>query len=170
MDHEWHALLFGVRKSVRYHERRAAFFSRLDTLNGVISLSAGSSVVATAISGYPLVAFSAGAIVALSNVFNVMIGSSRMAALHRELRGRFIDLERQMVLSPTQADTVKKFADERLRIELGEPAVIGVLDAICYNDEARAEGNNKYVRRIRWWQYCGSQFLDYTDKNNLHHP
>ncbi|MDA8375633.1 MAG: hypothetical protein M0Z50_00905 [Planctomycetia bacterium] len=170
MDHDWHSLLFGVRRSVRYHERRAAFFSRLDTLNGLISLSAGTSVAATAISGHPVVAFSAGTIVALSNVINVMIGSSRMAALHRELRGRFIGLERQMVLSAMTAENFQRFTDERLRIESEEPPVIGALDALCHNEEARAEGNVSCVRPVSWWQRMGSQFLDYTDKPDLHLP
>jgi hypothetical protein len=164
MECDWHALLFDVRRSVRYHERRAAFFSRLDTLNGLISLSAGTSVAATAISGQPVVAFYAGAVVALSNVINVMIGSSRMAALHRELRGRFIGLERQMVLSDSTDESLQRFTDERLRIESEEPPVIGALDALCYNEEARAEGNESFVRPLSWWQRLGSQFLDYTCK------
>lgn len=164
MDHDWHTLLFAVRRSVRYHERRAAFFSKLDTLNGMISLLAGTSVAATAVSGHPGVSLLGGAIVAVSNVINVMIGSSRKAALHRELRGRFIDLERQMVLSAQTPENLPRFWDERLRIESEEPPVIGALDVLCHNAEARAEGNNNYLRPMRWWQRMGSQFLDYTDK------
>ncbi len=39
------SLLFGVRRSVRYHMRRQRFFDRLDRAAGLASLMAGSSTV-----------------------------------------------------------------------------------------------------------------------------
>ena len=39
------SLLFGVRRSVRYHMRRQRFFDRLDQVAALASLVAGSSTV-----------------------------------------------------------------------------------------------------------------------------
>lgn len=162
MESIWHSLLFGIRKSVRYHERRAAFFARLDTVNGILSLLAGTSAAATAFSEHPLTAAVAGAVVAASNVCNVLIGSSRMVALHRELRGRFIDLERQMVSADQTSGNLRRFTEDRLRIEAEEPPVVGALDAVCYNEEARAEGNSEHAVTIGWWTRLFCQLVDYV--------
>jgi hypothetical protein len=162
MDNSWHSLLVGIRKSVRYHERRAAFFARLDTANGILSLLAGTGAAATAFSGHPAAATVAGATVAVSNVCNVLVGSARMSALHRELRGRFIDLERQMVGGDESPENLRRFTEDRLRIEAEEPAVVGALDAVCYNEEARAEGNSEHTVTIGWWTRFFCQLVDYV--------
>jgi len=164
-DESWHALLFGIRKSVRYHERRAAFFLSLDRINGIVSLSAGAGAVSSALSARPDLAAVAGGIVAVSNIINVVVGSSRMAALHRELRGRFIDLERRVQRAPKTEEALQECTDERLRIEQEEPPIVGALEMLCYNEEARAEGNFEHVRRMDWLHKLLCQVLDYEPKD-----
>ena len=38
LDAEWHALLFGVSRSIRYHTRRLMFFERIRQLTTIVVL------------------------------------------------------------------------------------------------------------------------------------
>ena len=41
----WDDMLFGVRRSIRYHQRRRAFFDRLDQFSNMLSVIFGSAAI-----------------------------------------------------------------------------------------------------------------------------
>lgn len=48
---EWHNLLFGVRKSIRYHVRRRRFFENWNTVTMAVALIFSSAAVASILGG-----------------------------------------------------------------------------------------------------------------------
>lgn len=138
---EWDGLLFGVRRSIRYHQRRRAFFDRLDQTSSMASVIFGS----TAIYGImeqgeaKALALIASALVTVLASVNLVVGSSRRAREHADLAKRFIELEKRMIGQPEQ----QRFAEvmeARLTIEAEEPPVLRVLDCMCHNEQMRAMG------------------------------
>ncbi|MEG2663544.1 MAG: hypothetical protein RSE33_12245 [Hafnia sp.] len=160
---EWGHLLFDVRRSVRYHNRRRAFFDRLDQLTNVLALVFGSVSIYGVLShtGNLLPVLSAG-IVTIFSAFNLVIGSSQRARNHFDLARRFIDLEQKIVTSEPSARLLAKYTSERLSIEKDEPPVLRVLDCICYNEQGRAMGfSDRDILRITSVQRLCAPFFDW---------
>lgn len=164
LDRAHHELLFGVRRSVRYHMRRV---SSLDGFHGfVIFMAFVLSLATIAILGTELAPgwkLLPAALTSLLVAVDLLIGSSRKARQHADLARRFIELERKMVVG--QADmtdaTIAEWKDQRLQIELKEAPILRVLDTLCHNELLRAMGYEpeRYIP-VRWWQRFFAQFID----------
>lgn len=163
LETECHELLFNVRRSVRYHNRRRTFFERFHLLTNTIAVIFGSATILTVLSDVsPYYPVAAGATVSFAAALDLVWGFSRMACLHADLARRFIALEREMVLARhyTEED-LDKFTAKRLDIEADEPPVMRVLDSLCYNELTRAMGYSKeHFVRVRWYQRLLAQFVD----------
>ena len=150
---EYRMLLFGVRRSVRYHQRRRAFHERLHgrLLFGIVA----SGVVAMASLSYGAgsgAATVAAAAMMLLPLFASVAGSMRKAILHLELGRRFIALERDLILlSDVSEAELARATRNRLAIESDEPPVLRVLDTLCHNELLRAMGYpaSEFVRVTR---------------------
>lgn len=160
-------LLFGVRRSIRYHLRRQRFFERWHAFTNAVSVVFSSAVLAVLIgelSDFWVIL--AAAVVTLFAVTDLVIGTSRMATLHNELARRFIFLEKKT--HKARADdpaTLTRLIDERLDIEADEPPPLRVLDCLCHNELLRAMDYapdcGQYAR-VRWWQRLTAQFFDWN--------
>lgn len=137
----WDDLLFGVRRSVRYHIRRRRFFEGFNTLTMGVAIVLSSGAVASVLGGLPEVAAWTASIVALFTGFDLVMGSVRKARLYDDFARNFIRLEAEMVLvaSPSGED-VRVFTVKRLEFEADEPPVLRVLDTLCHNELARSMG------------------------------
>ncbi len=164
---EHHDLLFDVRRSIRYHNRRRAFFDRFNLLSSAVSVIFGSATILAVLSatGTKEHAIWAAAIVTILSTVNLVVGTARMARLHHDLARRFIDLEKAIVTkNDCTPEDVRGFAARRLEIEADEPPPLVVLDAICYNEVARSMGYEKdRFLKIRWYQRLLAQFIDVQD-------
>lgn len=137
-------LLFGVRRSIRYHLRRRAFFETWNTLTNVVALLFGSAAIGGTIKGYELLAIASGALVTFFSAVNLVIGTTRKARVHEEFGRRFFALEREMVEAGNYgAAALATFVGLRLEIEADEPPILKVLDCICHNELARAMGHGQ---------------------------
>lgn len=123
------SLLFGVRRSVRYHMRRQRFFDRLDRAAALASLVAGSSTVVALLAsvGEGLV-LAAAAATAAAGACAAVFMPGRRARQHNDLAREFIGLERDLIgtagdLTP---ERLAELADRRLAIEAGEPPILRV--------------------------------------------
>lgn len=136
-----HDLLFGVRRSTRYHMRRRRFFELWHAITNFIGIATGSAAVAAVVGAYPGWAGSLGAMVAVASALDLVIGTAEMARKHSDLAARFVLLERELVLAgdPTE-ENVRMFTAKRLEIEAGEPPILRALDRLCYNELCRAMG------------------------------
>jgi hypothetical protein len=139
---EHYQLLFNVRRSIRYHDRRRAFYERLHHLTSLLTiLMAGSFLFDLAKDGdtarWLIVLSTAAAFLA---ALDMVIGYSTRASLHSSLRERFANLEIEMVTGTTDDQEWENHFKKRLLIEQDEPAIYKMLDLLCHNELLEAEG------------------------------
>ncbi|CAB3770489.1 hypothetical protein [Paraburkholderia solisilvae] len=164
LDRRWADMLFGIRRSIRYHQRRRAFFDRCDQWGNVISLIFGSAAIYGVLDkDYHALALIASALVTIISAINLVYGSAQRARLHHDLSREYSGLERQMVGAPSE-DVLLRVTDARLEIEADEPPVLHVLNVICHNELLRAE---RYPRdllaKVTWWQRFWAPVIDFRE-------
>lgn len=137
-------LLFDVRRSVRYHDRRVSFYEKfhktvlfLALVSGSVSLAAFTAEFASDWSEWAKLL--PAALISVFAGLDLVVGSSSRARLHDRLKQRFIALEGRMQREKTN-DTPGKWTVERLEIEADEPPVLRVLDTLCHNEILRSMG------------------------------
>ena len=135
-------VLFNVRLSIRYHERRQGFFDGFLKLSMFITLILNSAAVGLVLSrldeAWTIVAMLVGTVMlAGSLAYGVRSKSSQ----HEDLKRRFIRLEQEIRGKPRTDDTANWAEIERLAIEADEPsASMTTVVAICHNEESKAQG------------------------------
>jgi hypothetical protein len=167
MNDDQYGLLFDVRRSARYHDRRRAFFERLHRLTGALTvLLAGTVLFDLARPGptawwLTLLAAMAAVLAAL----DMVVGYAMRAGQHRDLKARFVDLEMSMLAGDDDASTWAGHWRDRLAIERDEPPVYRALDLLCYNEVLHADGHREPERFVRLsrWQRWSSHFLHWSD-------
>jgi len=152
-DSQW-ALWWGVRRSIRYHDRRIVWFDRIHRVGRFITLAAGGSAAATILKereNWSLVlALTCAFFSALDLAFDV----SANARKHGTLKMRFVDLEREINLigyESLTAEQVRRFSARRSEIERDEPPILRCLDTLCHNELCRADGIHDRIA-VLWWQ------------------
>ena len=163
---EFHELLFGVRRSVRYHTRRRAFYDRFNLFVNALALIMGSATVYGVLQDQAQkIAIVAAMLVTVFSSINLVVGSSSKARLHHDLCRRFIELEKRMAACTEHSpSSVASFNEERLDIEAEEPPVLRVLDAMCHNELARAMGyGSEEFAKITFWQRLLANFMDFRE-------
>ena len=169
LEDEWHNLLFGVRRSIRYNARRRRFFDFLHRFTNAIGVIFGSATFFTLLNKTdPLYPTVAAAFVTVFSTIDLVIGTATKARLHDDLCRQFIELERQMELAarPIDAQSLAKFTARRLEIEADEPPVHRVLDMMCHNELVRAMGYKRSeLARILFYQRWLAHFFDVQDHN-----
>lgn len=172
LSHEQYGLLFGVRRSVRYHDRRRAFYERCHHLTSLLTILMAGSVLFELgkpgdVAGW-LKAISVFA--ALLASMDMVVGYSKRATLHGDLRERFALLEIAMIDGGVEDSAWQKHQRERLMIEKDEPPIYKVLDLLCHNELAEAEGfkrrdSPEYFFKASWWQRFTSQVFRWENAN-----
>jgi hypothetical protein len=159
---ELHELLFGVRRSIRYHNRRRRFFDGFDKLAKVLSVIGGSAAVAAVVGSFHWAAVALSTMVAVTSAFSLVVGPAQGARLHAELAKRFATLEHDIVRSKQpNADRLNDFVAERLLIEADEPPPMRVLDTLCHNELCEAMGYDAcHFYKVGWFQAVFAQILD----------
>ena len=79
------SLLFGVRRSVRYHMRRQRFFDRLDRAAALATLMAGSSTVVALLASVEGLVLAAAAATAAAGACAAVFMPGRRARQHNDL-------------------------------------------------------------------------------------
>lgn len=137
-----YGLLFDVRRSVRYHDRRRAFYELLHWITGLLTiLMAGSVLFDLAKPGntaWWLIGLSV--VAALMAAMDMVVGYNKRANLHGNLRERFALLEIAMIDGDTLDATWQQYQRTRLQIEKDEPAVYKIVDLLCHNELLVSEG------------------------------
>lgn len=164
---EYRKLLFGVRRSAWYHERRMGFFEAVHRLVLLAALLLGSVSIAAfttefASSWPEWIKLAPAALVSVFTGVDLVFAVVYKARLHDGLRVQFIMLERQMKLNQSKYEEkdVNVWSAERLSIEGQEPKVLRVLDVMCHNDMLRSMGHPKknWVPLKRQQRWCAHFF------------
>jgi hypothetical protein len=140
-------LLFGVRRSIRYHMRRRKFFDRLDFWTRFLTVVTGGGTVISATSNgsHDSLVIVFGSLVAFFTALDLVIGCSGVARDHHDLIRKFSYLERQITKAGNgiTEQEVNGFVNQRLEIEEDEPPHLRVLNILCHNELVKASGYDK---------------------------
>lgn len=158
LDDSSYGLIFGVRRSIRYHDRRRAWFEAWHNLTLTLSFFGSSAAAAALFGQWSAEFFWFPVAVALLLAADLVIGFSRKATLHHLLGRSFADLERSIPLRSLTREEYRWFMSQRLKIEEDEPPVKRLLDALCHYALLRSLGGTeqdmKSMRKIpRWRQF-----------------
>lgn len=145
-DDPVYPLAWGVETSVRYHERRQAYYERSDAFVNAVNLIAGSgAVLAIAKNAPSQVVVWLSAVVAVLSFVNLTMRSSHMAAQHAQLKQRFVDLLKRIKRLDPDAenfkDSLSKLEQRKLSIEMDEPPIFRLVHILANNELAFANGH-----------------------------
>ena len=158
-----HELLFGVRRSIRYHNHRKRFFDRLHKLSTALSALSGSATIVSVLAkAGPNLTITFAAAVAIFSIIDIVIGTTQAFRLHDDLSRQFTLLEKDIIstINPND-DALAKWIAQRLDIEANEPTAMRVIDSICHNELIRALGYDlSELVEIKWYQRLFSQIID----------
>jgi len=170
MSHAQYGLFFDVRRSIRYHDRRRAFFERMHQLTGALTvLLAGSVLFDIARPGdSPAWLLALAAIAAILSAFDMIVGYAAKAGLHRDLKHCFGHLEMAIVSGSADDATWQAHRMERLRIEQDEPPIYRALDLLCHNELLRADGLDEsaaaaHYARLGVWHRVTRHLFHWAD-------
>lgn len=169
LDARWRSMLFGVRRSIRYHQRRRAFFDRLDQFSNVIALIFGSAALYGVLGdNAQKVTVAASAVVTVMASINLVVGSSRRARDHVDFARQFAELEKRMICKASE-ERLQEVTQMRLTIEAGEPPVLHILNIICHNEQMRAMGYQQdELTKVGPLQYLFAHFFDWREGTIQH--
>jgi len=157
----YHNLLFGVRRSIRYHIRRELWYNWLDKTGSVLTAVSGSATFGTLLGGFQTLSTIFAGLTFFFSILNIIISTAQKARLHNDLRRKFVNLEIKMTESEPTEESIRRFQVERREIEADEPPHLLVLDSICHNDEVRAQGyDDQYIVSISWVQRLLANVVD----------
>ena len=173
LHERYHNLLFDVRRSVRYHDKREGFFLAVRNTTDFVVFILGSAaaliITQTIFSDWPIwgkaiVPLTAAVCTGITLVLQV--GAKALA--HNSLKRRFIALEQKLIAchrNPT-AERMDELQMERLSIETDEPPIKRVLDTICHNELIHAMGSDHRdpMLEVSVLQRLFSPFFDFRPK------
>lgn len=157
MNDEVYALLFSVRRSVRYHVKRRQFFDRVQNTCSFLGMLAGGAAATALAAKYDVAIFLAIVASAVSGLALVSRASVR-ARDHNDLAKAFIELEIKLLTS--NGDLAEHRA-KRLSLEAGEPPILRVLDTVCHNELCIAMKNSEYTYELSFWRRALAHFSDF---------
>ncbi len=167
MSDEQYGLLFDVRRSIRYLDRRRAFFNGLSRTNSFLTiLLAGSVMIELAKDGgNPWWLVCIALVASLLSIADLVVGYASAAKQYDELKRRFGELEIAIRTGDSAEDTWRNHQRERLRIEQDEPPVFRALDLLCYQEICRADGmvDRANAIKISWWQRQTRHLFHWAD-------
>ena len=147
LDGRTYDLLFGIRRSIRYHLHRRRFYEGWNTLTVAAGVIGGSSAAATFAANLPatlsFLPIVLAAFVAVVSAIDLAVSTGRMANLHADLARRFIALEQAFAHGRDLKDAEhRKIVAARLEIEAEEPTPLRLLDTLCHYEILRSLGND----------------------------
>ena len=170
-DYDHHGLLFGVRRSVRYHDKRESFFLILGNTAHYISFLSGFAA-ALIIAGVlwsqwdPWIKALVPLVGAMFSGVTLVFRAGARASLHKTLKQRFIALERKLIdCQEDQTKRLNRLHRERLAIEAEEPPILRVLDTSCHNELIHSMDLDKEdIHELTWIQRFFMNFMDVQTK------
>ena len=158
-------LLFGVRRSARYHAHRVRFFDQIGKAVRILAAVAGIGTITTLLASIgDWATHGLAASVAFFSALDVVLDFAAKARLHTDLYRRFIDLEKRIVGSRAgmNQDLLAELTNARLSIEQEEPPILTILDCICHNELVKAmDCNDGELVRLTFAQRLLADVLDW---------
>ena len=157
-------LLFGVRRSSRYHNHRRRFYELWNTTTVGLAAVGGLGTIATLQLESGLYSILIALSVSAFGAIDLAVGASRRANQHAEIARDFVLLEAEFVKSnPIEEPILTDLTSKRLVIESREPAKLHLLDAMCHFELLRAMGDAAEHHRIPWWRRALANLVSQAD-------
>jgi len=158
-------LLFGIRRSIRYHDRRVSYYEWLHKLVLLATLVAGSfSIVLTTefANTWPgWLQILPPAFISVLVSIDLVVGTVSKAKLHNGLKQQFTFLESRMQKNGEEDNRkLREWESDRLSIEALEPPVLRVLDTLCHNELLRAMGYKSDYKPLGFFQRAFAHVID----------
>lgn len=152
-------LRFNVARSVRYHDKRRAFYESMGKGLQLVSLLGSSAAVIALLKDLNTdsAALVFSAVAASTGLLNLVIGTSGKLEVYTKLKNRFLDLQARVeaVQEPTEA-VLSKLIEDRYQIEKEEPGISVWINKICYNETIDALGYDASEKRpVPWYYHLG---------------
>jgi hypothetical protein len=143
---KWDDLLFEIKRSVRYHSKRADFLGFCMKATMGLSIFVGMSVFALLINKYETLSRVMGATMSLFTILCLVFKVSDREQQHMNLKKQFIMLQKNMMMtkSITQEILAEKLG-EYYTIEADEPDIVEDLNTVCYNEQSFAQGSEEQL-------------------------
>jgi hypothetical protein len=161
-------VVWAIDASVRYHERRQAFYERADSLVNALNLIIGSGAVLAIIQSAPnWVVVVSSATVAILSLINITMRSSAMASLHAQLKQRYIGLlirleklDGPKVSEESFRKELRKLREARLLIEVEEPTIFRVVHVMAHNELLMAQGyDDADMWHVPWYKALSANWV-----------
>ena len=158
---------WNVQRSIRYHNYRHAFFESysraISGLNILLSSAAGASILKVIETSDAKFAMYLMGGLAFINTIDLVYGTAKRSGQHRELRNKFIDIEKRY-LAGRRKDIVSKqefykISEEILSIEAEEPPIYRLLDVYCHNEMIKAYLPSGEPVKQKWYQVILKNYL-----------
>lgn len=136
-------LIFAVRRSIRYHNRRFRFIDIINKAIKIFTCLAAVGTITTLLSSQvgPVGVMSFAALAALLSFFDVVVNTGSYVRLHSELAYKFAYLEIEILeKNPKNKAELKTLITKRLELEAEEPPILRNLDVICHNELSKSMG------------------------------
>lgn len=154
-------ILFSVRLSIRYHDQRLAHFDRLHRLsNAVTILLAGVIFMEIGGAESPWYVQTFAAFGAILTAADLVVGFSKAADLHRNLKRRFCELEIALMSKTCSAEEAQL---ERRKIETDEPPIYTALSILCRQELCIAHECENVYEPLRGWPKVTAQWLHWPN-------
>lgn len=161
-DHIWgerHKLLFRVRLSSMYHQKRARWFDAWDRVFKAIAVIGGGAAVSSLLPAGGISV--AAATVAVTSTLSLVFNLSGKARDHSDLAQLFRGLQAEIVEKGELTDSdIATFEARIVRAEIRESRPLATLVAVCQNELAIAEGQPEKVVTIGLWRRALMHFVD----------
>lgn len=164
-DYLWsrlHALLYQVRLSALYHQKRERFFELLDKIVKAVAIIGGSVTLAK-VADPQVVTYFAAAITIVSTL-SLVFGFSDRSKKHADFAKSFRQLEAEM-LSFGERDLdearLAAWAVKLRTLESTEPPALGALVVACQNELAIAAEQKDKVVQLPTFRRLTKDFLDW---------
>ena len=163
LDDKTYELLFAVRRSVRYHDRRRRFYEIWNTITVAGVVIGGSSAFAALMADSTTVSAVLSAAVAMLGALDLAVGTAQRADRHGDLARQFIALEWDFAHGRSlEDDKYETLTRRRLAIEASEPPVLRLLDTMCHFEVLRSLGDARRHPRIPWMRRAAAQWMSQT--------
>jgi len=170
-----HEIGFYLRRCIKYHTYRSAFFAKLKTFMSFVGVLFGSAVAAALVAkAPPEYAIVASIIVAGFSAFDLVVGTAKRSWDHNDLKKRYFAIEIEFLDIDPATFTEKMLRDFDIKIrkiESDEPYGLQLLNAIAENEVIRAsyaaEDAERYVCKLPWYKRVTANVIDWDVSKHL---
>lgn len=170
-----HEMSFYLRRCIKYHAWRSAFFAKMKTIISFLGVLFGSAVAAALVAKAPAeLAITASMIVAFCSAFDLVVGTAKRSWDHNDLKKRFFAIEIELLEISPELLTEEKLRELEIRtrrIESDEPHELQLLNAMAENEIIRAtypaEEAVKYVSKLPWYKRFTANIIDWDVSPHL---